>query len=234
MRHPLPGLVLLLATACAPATPPPAEDRDPALAVLDQDMRGATLAQLEAARRALEGRDDLGAIDRRRALELAWLNRAPTAVDPDHLDGVPPEHAARERALRQAWQQAHIAYSWDNLDPAAQLEPRPAGLHLTWLVLAHALPLARNQQPFEEPWISDYYARKAWYVPRAGPLRLSMIDRVQLDRLDQEVRDLDRAQVQALADSLPADGMSPGEAQLEARLAERWLAGGTLFEDPSR
>jgi hypothetical protein len=202
--------------------------------VLDQDMRGAALWQIEDARRALEGRDDLDAIDLRRALDLTWLNRGPAAVDPDRLDGVPPEQGERERALREAWQAEHVAYSWDNLDPAAQLEPRPEGLHLCWLVLAHALPLARNQQPFEEPWITDYFARKAWYVPRAGPLRLSLIDRVQLDRLDQEERSLDRAVVQAWADGLPQPGMSPGEARLEARLAERWLSGGTLFEDPTQ
>jgi hypothetical protein len=229
----LPGWALLCAVACSPAPPRP-EDRDPALAVLDRDMRSAALWQLEDARLALQGRDDLAAIDLRRALELAWLNRGPAAVDPGRLDGVPPEEQARERALRAAWQAEHVAYSWDNLDPAAQLEPRPEGLHLCWRVLAHALPLARNQQPFEEPWIADYFARKAWYVPRAGPLRLSLIDRVQIERLDQEVRDLERAEVQAWAGSLPQPGMSPGEVLLESRLAERWLSGGTLFEDPTR
>jgi hypothetical protein len=198
----------------------------------DAGQRAAALWQLEDARLSLADRDDLAAIDLRRALDLAWLNRSPAAVDPEHLDGVPPEARARERALREAWQAEHVAYSWDNLDPAAQLEPRPEGLHLCWLVLAHALPLARNQQLFEEPWIADYYARKAWYVPRAGPLRLSMIDRVQLERLEQEVRGLDRSVVQAWASSQPRAGMSPGEALLESRLAERWLSGGALFVGP--
>ncbi len=223
----------LWAGACHQADPDqPAVDRDPALAAFDEDLRRAPLCQLEDAMAALEGRDDLRAIDQRRALDLAWRNRGPAELSLE----IGPELAAdqhdRERGLREAWLLEHGAYSWDNLDPEAQLEPRPPGLSLTWLVLAHDLPLARNQHPFETPWVRDYFERKSWYTPRTGSLYLSYIDKVQLERLEAELEGLDAATLQAWRDSLPRPGMSDAEAQLEDRLAERLLAGGSVTGDP--
>lgn len=219
--------------ACRQAGPDqPTVDRDPALEVLDDEARRAPLYQLEDAIAALDGRDDLRAIDQRRALDLAWRNRSPDQMSLEPGPECPPDQRAREHSLREAWQQDHVAYSWDNLDPEAQLEPRPEGLSLTWLVLARDLPLARNQQPFETPWIRDYFERKAWYIPRRGSLYLSYIDKVQMERVEQEIEALEPATLLAWRDSLPGPGMSPGEAQIEAHLADRLLAGGSIVEDP--
>jgi hypothetical protein len=234
----LPRLLLLSSLALAPACGSrgsgvePEVDRNPALAVFDEGQRRAPLVQLEAALAALEARDDLRAIDQRRALDLAWRNRSPAELQAEPPATLSPEDQARERSLREAWMQEHIAYSWDNLDPQAQLEPRPDGLSLTWLALAWYLPLARNQQPFEIPWVRDYFERKAWYTPRQGALYLSYIDKVQMERLKQELEALEPATLEAHLASLPSAGMSDAEAQLEQRLAERLLAGGTVLEDP--
>ncbi len=181
---------------------------------------------------ALETRDDLRAIDRRRALDLAWRNRSPAELQAEPPAVLSPEDQARERSLREAWMQEHIAYSWDNLDPQAQLEPRPDGLSLTWLALAWYLPLARNQQPFEIPWVRDYFERKAWYTPRQGALYLSYIDKVQMERLKKEIEALEPSVLEDHPEGLPGEGMSEAEADLERRLAERLLAGGTVLEDP--
>ncbi len=207
-------------------------DRNPALDAFDRDLRQAPLYQLEDAMTALEGRNDLASIDRRRALDLAWRNRRPTDLNLEPGPEVPTDQREREIVLRRAWLDTHVAYSWDNLNPGAQLEPRPEGLSLTWLVLARYLPLARNQQPFEIPWVRDYFERKAWYVPRQGALYLSYIDKVQMERLETEVDALEAEDLHAHLDQLPRPGMSDAEAQLERRLAERLLAGGTVFEDP--
>jgi hypothetical protein len=211
---------------------PRIQDRDPALAAFDEDLRRAPLSALEDALLALDGRDDLGAIDQRRALDLAWRNRSPVELESEPEDTLPPAEREREQGLRRAWLGEHVAYSWDNLDPEAQLEPRPAGLSLTWLVLARDLPLARNQHPFEIPWVRDYFERKAWYTPRQGPLYLSFIDKVQMERLEDEIEALEPETLRAWIASLPQPGMSAAEAALERRLAERLLAGGTVFEDP--
>ncbi len=227
------GLALLLAAGCErprPAEPDP--ERPPALDAYGEELRAQPLVRLEQAIASLEGRDDLAAIDARRALDLAWRNRGPAEVEGPLPEDLEPEQREREERLRGAWLREHVAYSWDNLDPAAQLEPRPEGLNLTWLVLAHYLPLARNQQQFTAPWVTDYFERKAWYIPRQGPLYLSYIDKVQMDRLEAEVEELEPAELEAWLASLPQPGMSAAEARLEARLAERLLAGGTVFEDP--
>ena len=223
----------LTAAACQRAdTESPAVDRDPSLASFDDGLRSAPLYQLQDTINALGGRDDLRAIDQRRAIDLAWRNRSPDQLASDPLPDVPPEQRARERELRKAWCEAHVAWSWDNLDPEAQLEPRPEGTHLGWMVLAHSLPLARNQHPFEIPWIRDYFERKAWYTPRQGSLWLSYIDKVQMERLSDEIDEIDDATLLAWRDSLPRPGMSQAEAQLEQRLAERLLSGGSVLEDP--
>ena len=234
-RHALPFLAVALVLACEPRQDndrAAAVDRDPALEVFHEDLRQAPLYELEDAIHALEGRDDLRAIDQRRALDLAWRNRSPAELNLDLGPGVPQEQQQRERELRTAWLETHVAYSWDALDPEAQMEPKPEGLSLTWLVLARYLPLARNQQPFENPWVSDYFERKSWYTPRNGSLYLSYIDKVQMERLEDEIEALDAATLQAWRDGLPQPGMSTAEASLEVRLAERLLTGGTVFEAP--
>lgn len=227
---------LLLALCVGGCERAPAEgrepDHDPALDAFSEDLRGAWLVEIEDALAALEGRNDLRAIDQRRALDLAWRNRSPAELAVDPGSELTPEQRLREQSLRAAWLEEHVAYSWDNLDPAAQLEPRPERLSLTWLVLARYLPLARNQQPFEIPWIEDYFERKAWYTPRDGALYLSFIDKVQMERLEKEIAALEPAALQAWIDGLPQPDMSAAEAQLERRLAERLLSGGTVFEDP--
>jgi hypothetical protein len=234
----LPRLLLLstlaLAPACGPRGPDaePEVDRNPAMEVFDEDLRRAPLVQLEGAMTALETRDDLRAIDRRRALDLAWRNRSPAELQAEPPAVLSPEDQERERALRAAWMQEHVAYSWDNLDPQAQLEPRPDGLSLTWLALAWYLPLARNQQPFEIPWVRDYFERKAWYTPRQGALYLSYIDKVQMERLKKEIEALEPSVLEDHLEGLPGEDMSEAEADLERRLAERLLAGGTVLEDP--
>ncbi len=228
-------VTLVAASACrdsAPQQEREAEDRNPALAAFDEDLRTQPLVRIEAALAALDARDDLRAIDQRRALDLAWRNRSPAQLEAEPDPSLEPQERERELELRAAWIEAHAAYSWDNLDPEAQLEPRPRRLSLTWLVLARYLPLARNQQPFEIPWVRDYFERKAWYNPRDGALYLSYIDRVQMDRLEQEIAAIDQATLKAWLAGLPQPGMSAAEAQLERRLAERLLSGGTVFEDP--
>ncbi len=205
-------------------------DRNPALDAYDPALQQAPLVTLEDAIAALDERSDLAAIDQRRALDLAWRNRDPAFLVADPGAELPADLHDRERALRAAWAEQHVAYSWDNLDPGAQLEPRPDGLSISWLVLARYLPLARNQQPFEIPWVSDYFERKAWYTPRQGPLYLSIIDRTQIERLEAEVEALEPAVLQAHIDSLPQPDMSAAEAELERRLAERLLTGGIVFE----
>jgi hypothetical protein len=226
-------LVALCVGGCQRAQPEARDpDRAPALDAFNEDLRSAALWQLEDALSALEGRDDLHAIDQRRAIDLAWRNRSPAELTLEPGQGPTPAQWERELALREAWLEVHVAYSWDNRDPGAQLEPRPQALALTWLVLARYLPLARNQQPFELPWVRDYFERKAWYTPRDGALYLSFIDKVQMERLEKEIEALEPATLQAWIDGLPQPGMSEAEAQLERRLAERLLAGGTVFEDP--
>ncbi len=190
---------------------------------LPPDLTAAPLVVLADERAALEGRDDLDAVDRRSLLALAWRNRSPAQVS-DDLTGIDPARQAEEAALRRAWRAEHVAYSWDNLNPDAQMEPQPEPLSLTWLVLAARLPWARNHQPFEEPWIADFFERKRWYVVRGGPVALSVIDQVQLDRLRRELEAIPAAELEAWRSSLPRPGMSREEAALEAELATELMA----------
>ena len=190
---------------------------------LPPDLASASLTALAAERAALEGRDDLDAVDRRRLLALAWRNRSPAQVS-DDLSRIDPADQAREAALRREWRAEHVAYSWDNLNPDAQMEPQPEVMSLTWLVLAAKLPWARNHQPFEEPWIADFFARKSWYVVRPGPMALSFIDQVQIERLRGELEAIPAARLEAWRASLPRPGMSPEEAAVEAELATELLA----------
>ncbi|MBN1335985.1 MAG: hypothetical protein JXB39_08500 [Deltaproteobacteria bacterium] len=208
-------ILLALALACVePRVPAPG---------LPADLAAAPLVVLADERAGLEGRDDLDAIDRRRLLDLAWRNRSPAQVS-DDLSGVRPDRREEEAALRREWRTEHVAYSWDNLNPDAQMEPQPEHMSLTWRVLATKLPWARAHQPFEEPWISEYFARKRWYVVRGGPVALSVIDQVQLDRLHRELEAMTASDLEAWRSSLPLPEMSPEEAALEARLATELLA----------
>ena len=212
-------LLLLLACGTPSRTAP-----DPRVAAL----LPLPLSTLEDQARALAGRDDLDALDGRLALELARRNRSPAQVS-DDVSALPDDARSRELSLRQTWRQDHVAYGWDNLDPDGQLEPRPEGLHLTWLTLATHLPEARNGWTWDtdpnSAWIDDYYQRKRWYVPRPGPRVLAWMDRIQMDRISQELEALTTdALTQHLA-SLPAPGMSPEEAALEAHLAQALLEG---------
>jgi len=204
-------------------------DRNPALAALTPDLRSASLLQLRAEQEALQGRDDLLAVDRRRAVDLAWRNRSPAQVS-DELIHVPLELRDQTLALRRAWRGEHLAFSWDSLDPDGQLEPRPQELSLSWLVLAWYLPLARNQRPFERAWVADFFERKAWYTPREGPLFLSYIDKVQMERVEKEILGLTPELLRRHAGSLPGPGMSEREAALEAALVERLLQGQSVLE----
>ncbi len=182
-----------------------------------------SLLELKSLMDALQGRDDLDALDRLRALDLAWRNRSPAQVSDRQLSCVAPDDRESELELRQAWRQDHVAYSWDNLDPEAQLEPRPQALSLTWLTLALQLPRARNGHSFQDDRITDYFMRKAWYVPRKGDLRLSWMDRVQMENARKELKSLDADTLRAHLASLPRDGMSPEEAEYEERLAQALL-----------
>ena len=210
-------LVIALLTACQrrdPQQDAPSPPADPLYAALQP----LPLVTLRARRAELEGRDDLDALDTRMALELAWRNRSPEQVGTD-LSALSPELRTEERALRQTWRSQHVAYSWDNLDPDAQLDPRPADLSLTWLTLVYNLPQARNGWPFEEPWITDYFTRKRWYTPDPDDLRLSMVDRVQIDNARRELAALDAETLRAHLDS-PLPGASPEQVLLERRLAQ--------------
>lgn len=230
-------LVALIGLACsgAPEEATRDPDRNPALDVFTQDLSQQPLYALYDARATIAERDDLRAIDQRTALDLAIRNRSPVQVSEDLPSDFPAEHREREQALRRSWQARYVAYSWDNLDPAAQLEPRPERLALTWLVLARYLPLARNKHPFEIPWVRDYFERKAWYTPRGdGAVYLSYIDKVQMERLEDELEAIESRELEDFLASLPLPGMSQAEAMLEARLAQRLLEGGTVFEDPQR
>ena len=216
------GPILAALLACSGTGP-----GRPAIALppspIPPDLAAAPLVVLADERDALRGRDDLDAVDRRRLLELAWRNRSPTQVS-DDLAGVPDARWEQEAALRREWREQHVAYSWDNLNPDAQMEPQPQGTSLTWLVLAAKLPYARNHQPFAEPWIADFFARKSWYVVRDGPLALSVIDQVQMERLREELEAIPAADLEAWRAGLPRPGMSPEEAALEATLATELLA----------
>lgn len=212
-------LALALGAGCGAPPEPAAEGRRGDLVARYQE---APLHEIQARQEALRGRDDLAAVDEREALRLAWRNRSPAAVSED-VSGLDPALQDQERALRAAWRAEHVAFSWDNLDPDAQLEPAPEGLSLTWLTLAGKLPLARNGRRFEEPWIADYFSRKRWYRPTDGPLALSIIDQVQLQRIRETLERLDRATLEQHLATLPLPGMSPEEAALEARLARTLL-----------
>jgi hypothetical protein len=179
--------------------------------------------ELQAERSALQGRDDLASQDRRAALDLAWRNRSPEDVG-DDVSAVPAEHREEEAALRRAWRAEHVAWSWDNLDPDAQIDPRPPRLSLSWLLMAWHLPAARNGAPFHESWVSDYFARKRWYRPVQGPLRLSMVDQVQRESVQKELDALSTAEIRAHLNALPLDGMSPEEAQVERKIARTLLS----------
>jgi len=216
------GAVLAALLACSGTGP-----GRPAIALppspLPPDLTAAPLVALADERTALQGRADLDAVDRRRLLDLAWRNRSPAQVS-DDLSGVEAARREEEAALRREWREQHVAYSWDNLNPDAQMEPQPEGTSLTWLVLAARLPWARNHQPFDEPWIADFFERKSWYVVRPGPLALSVIDQVQMERLRKELEAIPPADLEAWRASLPRPGMSPEEAALEATLATELLA----------
>ena len=214
------GAVLAALLACAePERPRTVLPPSP----LPPDLTAAPLVALADERTALQGRADLDAVDRRRLLDLAWRNRSPAQVS-DDLSGVEAARREEEAALRREWRARHVAYSWDNLNPDAQMEPQPEGTSLTWLVLAARLPWARNHQPFDEPWIADFFERKSWYVVRPGPLALSVIDQVQMERLRKELEAIPSADLEAWRASLPRPGMSPEEAALEATLATELLA----------
>ena len=180
-------------------------------------------AELEA----LGERDDLDAYDARDRIRYALKNRTWKSVqtDAESLSVVPQGQRSEEKRHRESWRDAHITYSWDNLDPDAQLEPKPQTLSLTWLEMAESLPLARNGWPLSEPTVSDYFARKRWYHPKPdGKRRLSMVDRVQIEQVQSAMRALTPETLRAHLEGLPLTGMSPDEAKREALLAERLLA----------
>jgi hypothetical protein len=183
---------------------------------------GLTLVEIDRRAASVHGRNDLTAIDERADLESSRRNRGPDQVS-DDVSAVPLEDRDAELALRQAWRREHVAFSWDNLNPDAQLEPRPERLSLTWLTLAWYLPLARNGQAFSEPWVNDYFSRKRWYRANAVELRLSMVDQVQRETIEQEIDRLTVDQIHAHLASLPLLGMSPEEAVLEQKLGEALL-----------
>lgn len=182
------------------------------------ELRSLPLVEIEARLTQLEGKDNLDAIDERLRLQLALRNRSPADVMED-----PPALSEAERgqeiALRRQWRREHIAWSWDNLNPDAQMGPRPERLSLSWMTLAWHLPLARNGQQFSEPWINDYFRRKAWYRPDSGPPRLSMVDQTQRERIRAELDAIENATLRAHLDALPLTGMSPEEAIIERELA---------------
>ncbi len=222
----------LLALLCA-CSSQPAQEAEPAVEAIPkldlEGLIGAPLAELQAQRELLEGRHDLSAIDKRRALELAWLNRSPEQVSQD-ISALQASEREAELALRSAWRDEHVAWSWDNLDPYAQMEPRPERTCLAWLALATRLPLARNGFRFEQAWVSDYFLRKAWYRPSDGPYRMSFLDRAQVERAEKELQDLAPDALQSHLAALPAPRMSAAEAHIEAWLAGRLLAGEELWE----
>jgi hypothetical protein len=175
---------------------------------------------------ALGDRDDLDAYDARERIEYAIKNRSPASLRTDAvaLESVPVELRADETALRRNWTAEHIAYSWDNLDPDAQIEPKPDRLSLTWLEIAGYLPLARNGWPLDEPVVHDFFERKRWYhVAEDGKRRLSMIDRVQMEQVQKVVHSLGPVTLNAHLDALPLPGMSEQEAERERMLAEEIL-----------
>ncbi len=179
-------------------------------------------AELEA----LGERDDLDAYDARERIRYALKNRSWKSVqtDDESLSDVPEAQRSEEKRYRKTWREAHFTYSWDNLDPDAQLEPKPQALSLTWLEMAESLPLARNGWPLNEPTVTDYFQRKRWYHPNAdGKRRLSMVDRVQIEQAQKGMRALEPETLRAHLKALPLLGMSPDEAKREALLAEKLL-----------
>jgi hypothetical protein len=54
----------------------------------------------------------------------------------------------------------------------------------------------------------------------------------QMERLKKEIEALEPSVLEDHPEGLPGEGMSEAEADLERRLAERLLAGGTVLEDP--
>ena len=176
---------------------------------------------------ALGERDDLDAYDARENIRYALKNRSWQSVQTDEasLSGIDESAREEERKYREAWRTKHIAYSWDNLNPDAQLEPKPEQLSLTWLEMAEKLPQARNGWPLNDPTVSDYFQRKRWYQPKPdAQRRLSMVDRVQIEQVQKALRMLDEKTLQAHLKALPLPGMSPGEAEREAYLAEKLLS----------
>jgi hypothetical protein len=183
----------------------------------------ALYAELEA----LGERDDLDAYDARDRIRYGLKNRSWKSVqtDDENLAIVPEAQRGDEKRHREAWRGEHIAYSWDNLDPDAQLEPKPQGLSLTWLEMAESLPLARNGWLLTEPTVTDYFQRKRWYHPAPdGKRRLSMVDRVQIEQAQKGTLKLDSETLRAHLKSLPLPRMSPGEADREVLLAEKLLS----------
>gem|GEM_PF-6412116 len=210
-------VLISIATACTTS------DQSPAPLVQEVTPFTRLYAEMEA----LGERDDLDAYDARENIRYALKNRSWQSVQTDEVSLSGIDEAARdeEKKYREAWRTKHIAYSWDNLDPDAQLEPKPAQLSLTWLEMAENLPQARNGWPLKEPTISDYFQRKRWYQPKPDEQRrLSMVDRVQIEQVQKALRMLDEKALQAHLSALPLTGMSPGEAEREAYLAEKLLS----------